>query len=120
VSKLIKTTAAGGVGFLAGLLLEQGLESLTGLDFVDGLFAVSGSVLAALSVNRELVKAAKSFCISTTIITRRIRTPPNLSPCTYSIIRCEPSLSCTSRKIDTAWQLAYDLPTAEEMRCNYD
>ena len=36
------------------LLLERGLESLTGLDFVDGLFAVSGSVLAALSVNRDL------------------------------------------------------------------
>ncbi|MDI9485992.1 MAG: hypothetical protein QM372_11055 [Bacillota bacterium] len=58
VSKIVKTTAAGGAGFLAGLLLEQGLESLTGLDFVDGLFAVAGSVLAALSVNRELVKAA--------------------------------------------------------------
>ncbi|NLL49486.1 MAG: hypothetical protein GX249_13010 [Firmicutes bacterium] len=58
MSKIVKTTAAGGVGFLAGLLLELGLESITGLDFVDGLFAVSGSVLAALSVNRELVKAA--------------------------------------------------------------
>ncbi len=46
VSKIVKTTAAGGAGFLAGLLLEQGLESLTGLDFVDGLFAVAGSVLA--------------------------------------------------------------------------
>ncbi|HHT72903.1 MAG TPA: hypothetical protein GX008_04230 [Firmicutes bacterium] len=58
MSKIVRTTAAGGVGFLAGLLLERGLESLTGLDFVDGLFAVSGSVLAALSVNRDLVKAA--------------------------------------------------------------
>jgi len=58
VGRIVKTTAAGGVGFLAGLLLEQGLESLTGLDFVDGLFAVAGSVLAALSVNRELVRAA--------------------------------------------------------------
>jgi hypothetical protein len=58
VKKILKTTAAGGAGFLAGLLLELGLESLTGLDFVDGLFAVSGSVLAALSVNRELVEAA--------------------------------------------------------------
>jgi hypothetical protein len=49
---------------LAGLLLEQGLESLTGLDFVDGLFAVSGSILAALSVNRELVQAAASGTLS--------------------------------------------------------
>lgn len=56
--KIAKTTAAGGAGFLAGLLLEKGLESLTGLDFVDGLFAVSGSILAALSVNRDLVEAA--------------------------------------------------------------
>jgi hypothetical protein len=58
VSKIVKTTAAGGAGFLAGLLLEKGLESITGLDFVDGLFAVSGSILAALSVNRDLVEAA--------------------------------------------------------------
>ena len=56
--KIAKTTAAGGAGYLAGLLLEKGLESLTGLDFVDGLFAVSGSILAALSVNRDLVEAA--------------------------------------------------------------
>ena len=58
MSKIIKTTAAGGAGFLAGLLLERGWESLTVLDFVDGLFAVSGSILAALSVNRDLVQAA--------------------------------------------------------------
>mgnify|MGYP007076491167 CR=1 FL=1 len=56
--KVVKTTAAGGAGFLAGLLLERGLESLTGIDFVDGLFAVSGSVLAMLSVNRDLAEAA--------------------------------------------------------------
>ena len=57
MSKIVRTTAARS-WLLAGLLLERGLESLTGLDFVDGLFAVSGSVLAALSVNRDLVKAA--------------------------------------------------------------
>ena len=53
-----KTALAGGVGFLGGLLLERGLESLTGLDFVDGVFAVGGAVLAALHVNRDLVEAA--------------------------------------------------------------
>jgi len=38
--------------------LERGLETLTGIDFVDGPFAVGGAVLAAASVNRELVEAA--------------------------------------------------------------
>ena len=38
--RVAKTAAAGGLGFLAGLLLERGLESLTGMDFVDGVFAV--------------------------------------------------------------------------------
>lgn len=58
MSRLFKTAAVGGAGYLGGLLLERGLESLTGLDFVDGLFAVGGSVLAALSVNREMVEQA--------------------------------------------------------------
>jgi hypothetical protein len=56
--RVTKTAVAGGVGFLGGLLLEQGLESLTGLDFVDGVFAIGGSVLAAMHVNRDLVEVA--------------------------------------------------------------
>jgi hypothetical protein len=55
--RVVKTAVAGGIGYLGGLLLEQGLESLTGLDFVDGIFAVGGSVLAALHVNRDMVAA---------------------------------------------------------------
>ena len=39
MSKIVKTTAAGGAGFLAGLLFEKGLESITDFDFVDGLFS---------------------------------------------------------------------------------
>lgn len=58
MSRLAKTAAFGGVGYLGGLLLERGLESVTGLDFVDGLFAVAGSVLAAMYVNRDMVEAA--------------------------------------------------------------
>ncbi len=58
MSRLAKTAAVGGVGYLGGLLIERGLESVTGLDFVDGLFAVAGSVLAAMYVNRDMVEAA--------------------------------------------------------------
>lgn len=58
MSRLVKTAAFGGVGYLGGLLLERGLESVTGFDFVDGLFAVAGSVLAAMYVNRDMVEAA--------------------------------------------------------------
>ena len=42
---------------LAGLLLERGL-SLTGMDFVDGVFAVGGAVLASLQANRDMVEVA--------------------------------------------------------------
>jgi hypothetical protein len=58
MSRLAKTAAFGGVGYLGGLLLERGLESVTGINFVDGLFAVAGSLLGAMYVNRDMVEAA--------------------------------------------------------------
>lgn len=59
MTRITKTVAAGSVGFLAGLLLEQGLESLVGLDFVDGVLAVGGAGLGAFGVNRDLLRAAQ-------------------------------------------------------------
>ena len=56
--RVAKTAAAGGLGFLAGLLLERGLDSFTGMDFVDRVFAVGGAVLASLQVNRDMVEVA--------------------------------------------------------------
>lgn len=58
MSRIKRTLAAGTGGYLAGLLLERGLESITGLDFVDGVMAVGGSILAALYVNRDIVEGA--------------------------------------------------------------
>ena len=55
----IKRTAAGGtIGFLGGILVERGIEALTGTDFVNGVCEVAGAVMGAALVNRDLVETA--------------------------------------------------------------
>jgi len=58
MERLTRTIAAGGGGYLAGLLLEKGMERVIGLDFVDGVLTVGGAVLASMYVNRDIVEAA--------------------------------------------------------------
>ncbi len=58
MSKAMKTAAGGTIGFLGGLLLEHGIESLFGIDFINGVCEVAGAVLGAGFVNRDLVEAA--------------------------------------------------------------
>lgn len=58
MKRITRTVAAGGGGYLAGLLVERGLESVIGLDFVDGVMAVGGAVLSAAYVNKDIVAAA--------------------------------------------------------------
>lgn len=58
MKRLTRTALAGGGGYLAGLLVEKGLESVIGLDFVDGIMTVGGAVLASMYVNRDVVQAA--------------------------------------------------------------
>jgi len=58
MERITRTGAAGGAGFLGGLLLEKGLESLAGVEFVDGVMAVAGSAISAAHVNRDLIEAA--------------------------------------------------------------
>lgn len=55
----IKRTAVGGtIGFLGGVLVEHGIEALTGADFINGVCEVAGAVLGMTLVNRELVETA--------------------------------------------------------------
>lgn len=53
-----KTAGAGGLGFLGGILLEHGIEAVTGLDFVDGVLAVAGAVVGIGAVNRDVIETA--------------------------------------------------------------
>ncbi|MCB1152736.1 MAG: hypothetical protein H6684_16350 [Deltaproteobacteria bacterium] len=55
----LKKTAAGGtIGFLGGALFEQGIESVLGVDFVNGVCEIAGAVAGMAYVNREMVDAA--------------------------------------------------------------
>jgi hypothetical protein len=55
----IKRTAAGGtIGFLGGVLVEHGIEALTGADFVNGVCEIAGAAMGAALVNRDLVETA--------------------------------------------------------------
>jgi hypothetical protein len=58
MERVKQTLVAGGGGYLAGLLLEHGIESVTGLDFVDGVLEVGGAILATMLINRDLVEGA--------------------------------------------------------------
>ncbi len=58
MSKAMKTAAGGTIGFLGGLLLEHGIESIFGIDFINGVCEVAGVVLGASLVNRDLAEAA--------------------------------------------------------------
>lgn len=56
--RLKRTMQQGAVGGIAGFIAERGLESLTGVDFVDGVLEVAGATLGIASANRDLVEAA--------------------------------------------------------------
>ena len=59
MSNSIKRTAAGGaIGFLGGILVEHGIEALTGTDFINGVAEVAGAVLGMALVNRDLIETA--------------------------------------------------------------
>ena len=58
MSKTMKTAAGGTIGFLGGILVEHGIESLFGVDFINGVCEIAGAVLGITLVNRDLVEAA--------------------------------------------------------------
>lgn len=59
MSDTIKRTAVGGtLGFLGGVLVEHGIEALTGADFINGVCEVAGAVLGAALVNRDLIETS--------------------------------------------------------------
>ena len=59
MSDAIKRTAVGGtLGFLGGVLVEHGIQALTGVDFINGVCEVAGAVVGMTLVNRELIETA--------------------------------------------------------------
>jgi len=59
MNNVTKRTAVGGtIGFLGGVLLEHGIEALTGADFINGVCEIAGAVMGVALVNRDLVESA--------------------------------------------------------------
>jgi len=53
-----KTALGGSLGFLGGILVEHGIQTVFGVDFIDGVCEIAGTVLGMTMVNRDLIEAA--------------------------------------------------------------
>ncbi len=58
INRIKRTATHGAIGGLAGFIAERGLESATGMDFVNGVFEIAGATLGAVNANRDLIKQA--------------------------------------------------------------
>jgi len=58
IARLKRTAQQGIIGGLAGFIVERGLESATGLEFINGVFEIAGSTLGVLNANRDLIELA--------------------------------------------------------------
>ncbi len=58
MDRIISSIKQGTIGGLAGFIVERGLESATGVDFIDGVFEIAGITLGLANANRDLVTQA--------------------------------------------------------------
>ena len=58
MNRIKKTITNGAIGGLAGFIVERGLETATGIDFIDGVLEIAGATLGAVHANRDLVQLA--------------------------------------------------------------
>jgi hypothetical protein len=58
MDRIKKTVTSGALGGLAGFIVERGLESATGIDFINGVLEIAGATLGAVHANRDLVELA--------------------------------------------------------------
>ena len=63
LQETVKQTAIGG---LAGFVVERGLESATGIDFVNGVIEAVGATLGAVYANRDLIQLAYDSAVQVT------------------------------------------------------
>ena len=58
MTKLVKNVMGGSLGFLGGILVEHGIETVTGVDFINGVCEIAGTIIGLSLVNRDLIEAA--------------------------------------------------------------
>ncbi len=66
IDRLKKSVTHGAIGGLAGFIVERGLESATGMDFINGVFEVAGATLGVVNANRDLIKLAYDSAVQLT------------------------------------------------------
>lgn len=66
INRLKKTATHGAIGGLAGFIAERGLETATGMDFVNGVFEIAGVSLGVMNANKDLIKQAYDSVVQVT------------------------------------------------------
>ena len=66
IDRLKKSTTHGVVGGLAGFIVERGLETATGMEFVNGVFEIAGATMGIVNANRDLIRQAYDGVIKVT------------------------------------------------------
>ncbi|NOY59912.1 MAG: hypothetical protein GXO75_13430 [Calditrichaeota bacterium] len=66
INRIKKTATQGAIGGLAGFILERGLESATGVDFINGVFEAAGATLGIVNANKDLIKLAYDSAVQLT------------------------------------------------------
>lgn len=57
IKRAKRSIQQGVVGGLAGFIVERGLESAFGIDFVNGVLEIAGATLGVAFANRDLVES---------------------------------------------------------------
>jgi len=58
MSRVNKSIRQGVLGGIAGFIVERGLESATGVDFINGVMEIAGATLGIANANRDLITQA--------------------------------------------------------------
>ena len=82
LARFKKTASQGTIGGIAGFIAERGLESLTGMDFVDGVLEIAGITLGMASANRDLIKQSYTSVVEVTG-----KEPAELTPAEWEDVR---------------------------------
>lgn len=66
IDRLKKSATHGAIGGIAGFIVERGLETATGFDFIDGVFEIAGVTLGLMNANKDLIEQAYDAVVQVT------------------------------------------------------
>ena len=66
MNRIRRSASSGMIGGITGFIIERGLESATGMDFIDGVLEIAGATLGIAHANRDLIRQAYAGVLETT------------------------------------------------------